>query len=138
MRLLIALTLAFLVAGCGSSELDAGDAWARSTPAVADTAAIYLMITNGSSSDQELVEARSDHCTSVELHETTMDGDVMEMNRLDALRVRPGETIRLEPGGLHLMCIGVRDPLTEGDAFTVTLESRAGQSLPVEVVVEDR
>lgn len=138
MRFLIALTLTALVVGCGDSELETGDAWARSTPGVADTAAIYLTITNGSSSDQELIEARSARCSSVEIHETTMDGDVMEMNRLPALAVPAGGTVRLEPGGLHLMCAGVEEPLVKGDTFTVVLEFQAGESLPVEVSVEDR
>lgn len=138
MRLLIALTLTSLVAGCGGSELETSDAWARSTPAVADTAAIYLTVTNRSSSDQELIEARSDRCSSVEIHETTMDGDLMEMNRLPALGLPAGGTVRLEPGGLHLMCVGVREPLVEGDTFTVVLEPRASASLTVEVAVEDR
>lgn len=130
--------LTCLLAGCGGSDLEVSDAWARSTPAVADTAAIYLTIANGSSSDQELVGAGSDRCTSVEIHETTMDGDVMAMARLDTLEIPVGDTVRLEPGGLHLMCIGILEPLVEGDTFAVDLESRAGEALSVEVVVEDR
>lgn len=138
MRLLLAFVLTSLVASCGASDLEAGEAWSRSTPAVADTAAIYLTITNGSSTDKELVGVRSDRCESVEIHETTMDGDVMEMNRMDALIVPAGETVHLEPGGMHLMCVRVRETLVEGDLFTLALESRAGRSMAVEVAVGDR
>lgn len=118
--------------------MEASDAWARSTPAVADTAAVYLTLTNDSENEQSIVGATSDRCGSMEIHETTIDGGVMEMDRLGELVIPAGETVHLEPGGLHLMCLGVEEPLVADDSFVVDLEMRTDRLLRLDVKVEDR
>lgn len=133
-----ALSVMIGLGACGDSGVVVEDAWARSSPTVADTAAVYLTIANDSSEEEVIVGADSDRCDSMQIHETAMVGDVMEMRRLEELLVPAGRAVQMEPGGLHLMCLGVNEPLVLGDTFIVDLESRGGSSLTFEVVVEDR
>lgn len=95
------------------------DAWARAS--VTATGAAYLTVENTGSSDDTLVEVRSDAAETVELHTMTMDGMVMKMRKLDKLDVKAGETVKLAPGGLHIMLIRLKEPLGEGMSVPLTL-----------------
>ena len=59
----------------------------------------------------------------------------MKMRRVGAIEIPPGESVRLEPGGLHMMLMGVSSPLETGERISVTLVfERAGEvvlSVPV-------
>lgn len=113
-------------AGCSSaatpppSALIVADAWARPAPVGGDTAA-YLTITNPGTADVLL----SVQCTiagSTMLHETSTDASGMTgMSMLDTLPVPAGATVRLEPGGAHLMIGGLTRALVEGEHLELRL-----------------
>ena len=84
-------------------------------------AAFYMQLI-GSDTDDTLVSAASPACGMVELHESQMADGVMSMQHLpEGIPVPAGETVSLEPGGLHVMCMMVQDPLVEGETVDVTL-----------------
>lgn len=86
------------------------------------TGAAYLTITNNGDEDETLLAAKTDVAGAVEIHETKMDGDVMRMAPLkDGLVIPAGETVALEPGGTHLMLIGLTKSLIAGGTFELTL-----------------
>ncbi len=108
-------------------------AWARSTAAAdaerhaqgsgaehGEVSAVYMQIENPGSHPIQLIDARTDVAV-VELHETTMDGDLMRMNRIEGITIGTGETVALEPGGLHIMLLDLQRPLVEGEAIALTL-----------------
>ncbi len=113
-------------------DLVIGHPWARATPGAARVGAGYLTIANDGEAADRLVAARVPFAGRVELHEMTMVDDVMRMRELaDGIELPPGATVALEPGGLHMMFIQLREPLVEGDRHVATLVfERAG---PVEV-----
>ncbi len=109
--------------------------WARATPASAKTGAIYFSVTNSGAATDRLVAASTPVAEKAELHEMTMKNDIMEMRPVPALAIEPGKSVILEPDGYHLMLIGLKAPLKEGDKLplTLTFEHAGNQQVTVTV-----
>lgn len=125
---------ALLAAPVRAEDLKAGDlvitqAWSRQTPSGAKVAGGYLTIENKGSSADRLVSGSGDIAGRVEIHEMAMDGSVMTMRPLDkGLVIDPGKTVKLAPGGNHLMLMDLKKPLKQGDKVPVTLQfEKAGK-----------
>jgi len=103
------------------ATLSAHDAWVAPTPAGVDVAAGYLTITNPTNAPDHLLSATSLRAERVEVHEMSMDGAVMRMRPLDRLEIPAGGTVRLGPGGNHLMFFGVSEPFAQGQNIPVSL-----------------
>lgn len=88
----------------------------------AKTAAGYMAISNEGAQAGRLIGIETPAAKSVSLHMTEHGGDgVARMKPVDALEIPPGETIVLEPGGLHVMLMGLTGPLKEGDMMPAVL-----------------
>ena len=142
LALLIAV-LAVLAAGCSSGAaatptqggfISVYGAWARPADAGADTAA-YLTITNGQLQDDTLVGASSPVATSAGVHQTTTDASGMTgMQQTASVKIPAGRDLVLEPGGYHVMLMGLTKALAVGDTFPLTLTFE--KTGPVTVSVE--
>jgi copper(I)-binding protein len=124
----------FLAAPLRAEEVRAGDlvitqAWSRATPAGAKVGGGYLTIENKGSAPDRLIAGSTDAAAKVEVHEMAMNDGVMTMRPLDkGLAIEPGKTVKLAPGGYHLMLLDLKSPLKQGDQLPVTLEfERAGK-----------
>ncbi|KQY20969.1 DUF1775 domain-containing protein [Rhizobium sp. Root483D2] len=81
-----------------------------------------FIIKNNGSEDDTLLSVESPAAGRVELHEMTMQNDVMKMRKLEeGIAIPDGETVTLQSGGLHLMFMEVKTPFAEGDSIPVTL-----------------
>lgn len=109
-------------------------AWSRATPPKAPTGAAFMTITNGGADDDVLLGASAEVSKVAELHlHLDLDG-TMQMREVESIEIRPGQTITFEPGGLHVMLIGLKQPLAQGQSFPLTLNfEKAG---PVVVPVD--
>ena len=89
----------------------------------------YVKLENAGSGVDRLVAAHSPAAKRVELHEMSMENDIMKMRQLkDGIELPVGGTVELKPGGLHLMFMDVVNPFKEGDHVPVTLEfEKAGK-----------
>ena len=97
--------------------------WTRATPGGAKIAGGYLKITNNGTAADRLVSATSVGADHVEIHEMSMTDGVMKMRPLtDGLAIKPGETVELKPGGFHMMFMGIKQPLKQGDTLKATLK----------------
>ena len=133
----ILFALAVLVAGtsfAAAEDIKAGDlvisqAWTRATPKGAKTGGGYLTIENKGTAPDTLVGGSADIAGSVQVHEMSMDNGVMKMRPLEkGLTIEPGKTVKLAPGGYHLMMMDLKSPLKKGDKLLITLEfERAGK-----------
>ena len=145
----LALTCAALLAILSSTptradEVKAGDlvitqAWTRATPGGARIGGGYLTIENKGTTPDRLIGGSADVAGKVAVHEMAMNNGVMTMRPLDkGLKIDPGQTVKLAPGGYHLMMFDLKSPLKQGDKIPVTLEfEKAGKvqlSLDVEGV----
>lgn len=113
------------------------DAWARVTLGNIANSAAYFSIENGGKSDDRLIDARGDISKKIELHTHIRDGDVMRMRRLDTgVAVPAGKSVAFAPGGHHVMLIGVKSPLKEGNTIALTLVFEKAGTIVVNVPVK--
>lgn len=127
-----------VVAGCsGGSALEVTDAWARPTPAVADSAAFYVTLSN-QGSDVVIVGAGSSICETTALHDSALEDGVMRMRPVESIVAGGGDDLVMEPGGLHVMCLGLTGQLIEGEEIEVRLLLEDGDVVSAMVSVEDR
>ncbi|HET6594259.1 MAG TPA: copper chaperone PCu(A)C [Anaerolineales bacterium] len=110
------------------------DAWTRPAAQGAN-GAIYFVI--HFSADEELVGVSSDAAEAVEIHESRMNGDVMEMRPVQSVPLGAGEDVRFEPGGLHVMLVGLKQDLKTGGEVEITLHFKNYQDIPLRVLVQD-
>lgn len=99
--------------------------------------AVYFTIENHSSETQELTGVTSDIAAAVEIHESKMSGDVMEMHQLESVPLGPCVEVKFEPGGLHVMLVGLKKDLKNGDEIDITLQFKNLEELIVQVPVSD-
>src|SRR5215212_2944233 len=124
----------FCVVRASAEEIKVGDlvisqAWSRATPGGAKIGGGYLTIQNKGSTPDRLLGGSADVADRVQIHEMTVNNGVMTMRPLDkGLAIEPGKTVKLAPGGHHLMLLDLKSPLKQGDRLPVTLEfEKAGK-----------
>jgi copper(I)-binding protein len=111
--------------------------WSRATPAGASVAAGYLAITNKGLSADRLVSFSTDLAGQPEVHEMAHEGGVMKMRPLPKGLVIPaGGTVKLEPGGYHLMLLQLKKPLAQGQRYKATLVFEKAGTVEVEFEVK--
>jgi len=116
--------------------LEIGQPWARATPPTAPAGGGYMTITNKGAHPDRLVAVKSPAAGMVQVHEMKMEGNVMRMRELDGgLAIPPGATVALAPGGLHLMMMGLKAPLKQGERVPVTLVFEKAGTIDVELAV---
>jgi copper(I)-binding protein len=100
------------------------------------TGAGFMTIRNTGSTPDRLVAARSPAAGVMELHTHIRDGDVMRMRAVPAIELPAGQEVRLAPGGLHLMLIGLTQSLEPGGRVPVTLVFERAGEVTIQLVVE--
>jgi len=112
------------------------DAWARATPPGAENGAVYLRIVNHGAGDR-LVGARTSAARAAEIHTSATSGGLVEMRRVDELRIDAGATVELAPGGTHVMLVGLASRLDAGAHVDLTLLFANAGEVVVDVAVVD-
>ncbi len=114
-------TLAPASAMAESSSMAVEHAWARATPKAATTGAAYVTLVNNGTGDDRLVGASTPVAEKVQFHSETNENGVMKMRQLLTLDVSPAAPVVLKPGGIHMMLVGLKQQLKEGQALPLTL-----------------
>jgi copper(I)-binding protein len=124
----------FAAPSARAEEVKAGDlvisqAWSRATPGGARVGGGYLTIENKGTAPDRLVGVSSDAAGKVVVHEMAMSNGVMTMRPLEkGLAIEPGKTVKLAPGGYHLMLMDLKAPLKQGEKLPITLDfEKAGK-----------
>lgn len=110
-----------LLAGNAADEVMVSDAYARAVPPGQPNSATFFSIMNHSSKARALVGASSPAAKVVEIHNHTMNNGMMQMRRVDKIDLPAGETVKLQPGGYHVMMIGLQQDLKPGEHVKLTL-----------------
>ncbi len=116
------------------------DGYVKAVPKDGDMAmsAIFGTLTNQTDTEATLVKATSDAASTVELHEMVMEGGAMKMRPKDGGFVVPAQgSITLDPGGLHIMLIGLTRDIRAGDTVNVELEFSNGATVAATAVGRD-
>jgi hypothetical protein len=109
--------------------------WARATAGPARNGVGYLTLGNTGAVDDRLVAVSAEISERARFHAHIIDGEVMRMRPVGAIDVPAGSTVRLEPGGLHIMFFGLERPLEEGERFAATLSFERSGPMAIEFAV---
>jgi copper(I)-binding protein len=134
-RLLAALLLPAAPALAQAPAITLENPWTRAAGQGAQGAG-YLVIRNAGATPDRLVAAASPAAGRMELHTHIRDGDVMRMRAVEAIEVPAGGAVTLQPGGLHLMFIGLTRPFAVGERVPVTLRFERAGEMTVELAVQ--
>ncbi|PWV90431.1 copper chaperone PCu(A)C [Phyllobacterium myrsinacearum] len=130
--LMTAATAAEITVG----DLKLSDSCIRAMLPGAQVAGGYLTITNIGKADDRLFAISSERSKKAEIHEMAMDHDVMVMRELPkGLAIPAGESVKLTPGGYHLMLMDVAEPLKEGQVSKLTLKFEKAGPVTIDVLV---
>jgi hypothetical protein len=130
-----ALTVAALLAVANAwAQVTARDPWARPTAPGQSVGGTYLKLEGGKENDR-LISVHADIAQAVQIHSMKMEGDIMRMRALDGLEIPAGKIVELQPGGLHIMLLGLKTPLKVGNSFPLSLQFAQSGLLKVNVRV---
>lgn len=138
MKRFVLLTLALIAPGAMAAGVSVDNAWMRATAPGQQVAGAYLDIT--SPADATLVGAQSPAAGSIEMHTMRMDNGVMEMREIKSLALPGNKTVKLAPGGVHLMLLDLRQPFKAGERVPIrlTFETARKKRETVEVTAQVR
>jgi copper(I)-binding protein len=117
-----------------SSGVEVVQPWARAS--AGQTGAAYMTLKNNGATDDKLIAASTAAAAKAELHNMIMDGDVMRMRPVDGIPVKAHGAAELKPGGLHVMLMGLKAPLKQGDSIPVTLTFEKAGKVSVQVPIQ--
>jgi copper(I)-binding protein len=128
-----------LLAACGQggeAKIEVSDAWARPTRGDAP-GAVYITIENKGGQDDRLISVMTDHAAMAMVHQTEMSEGVARMRMAGEINVPAESSIKMVPGGTHIMLEGLRTPLKTGDSFPLVLKFRESGEETVSVRVAE-
>jgi copper(I)-binding protein len=120
-----------------ADHIQVRNAWIPLPPKGLTTGVAYMDIVNGAPITDRLVGAACSCAAKVELHTMAVTGGVMRMRPLpDGLEIRPSAGTTLSPDGVHLMLMGLKQPLRPGEPVPLTLQFAHGGKVTVEALVK--
>lgn len=131
------LVTASLAAILGASSLFAADinvdnVRARASKPGANNSAIFMNIKNNSDADVKLIEVKSSVCKSTEMHTHKHENGMKSMVQVPDIEIaKKGET-KLVPGGLHVMLMGLNQPLKDGDKVDLRMKFSNGETITLD------
>lgn len=141
-RLLIAAAITLLsplaMAQTATGNLSVEHVWARSSAVSSQNAAVYLTLSNHGKTADRLLAASTAYASQSQIHRSSIENGVMQMREItDGIAVLPGKTVKFAPGGLHVMLLGIKQPLKSGEHFPLTLRFEKAGERQIEVKVQD-
>lgn len=117
---------------CPISGLHFEDGWVRAVGPAARTAAVYARIENHSDHEVVLTGVATPVAAQAQFHRSELVDGVMRMRSLaDGISVPPHGTFAWQPGGDHIMLMGLTAPLSAGDAVPLSFTLADGQQWKV-------
>lgn len=122
-----------------AQSVDVKEAWVRGTVPAQKATGAFMEIT--SKANAKLVSAESNVAQTVELHNMSMQNGVMKMFQVDGIDMPAGKTVKLAPGGYHVMFIGLKEQMKPGSRvplkLTFELADKKRESVDLQVEVRD-
>lgn len=109
--------------------------WARATPAGAKNGAAYVTLINNGKARDSLLSATTPVAEKVQFHSTSEEHGVSHMREMHAVEVAPGARVTFSPGGMHIMVVGLKQPLKEGQTFPLSLTFEKAGKVDVTVSI---
>ena len=125
--------------GGSAGDLRIGHPYATpSVPGAGNGVAYIARLENTGKQPDRLLRVSTPAAARTEMHTMGVDaGGVMRMRELPDIAIAPGAEIKMRPGqGMHLMLMGLKQPLKEGDSFPLTMEFERAGKVEVKVIVQ--
>lgn len=133
----LVITLSFFTSHCAlANELTIKDAYVRATPPHAQNSAAFMIIKNSTSEKQKLISAKSDIAARVELHNHILQDGLMKMRQVDQITIEAGAEQALQPGSYHIMFIGLKQPLVDGESVQLQLHFDNGEAITINAQIK--
>ncbi len=117
------------------AELDIHNAWIKNLPPVVAVRAGYMTIRNTQANAVSILAIRSDVFASIGIHRTVSENGMMRMEPVPVLVIEPKSTVKLAPGGLHLMMMNPGEPTSPGDLLQIVIELDNGSTQNITMTV---
>lgn len=127
--------IGLLVTAQVSGEVVVESAWSRATVPGATTGVIYATLANQGPDAVTITGAASESARMVMIHETTMVDGVMKMRHRDEIVVPPGGRLEMAPGGVHIMLMGLKNRLQQGETVTAQIIVGEGQKINLSATI---
>ena len=118
-RITLCLVPLAFVCDAALAQVSVKDAWVRATVAQQTATGAFMKL--HSSKATRLVEAKSPVAQVVEVHQMSMDNNVMKMRAISGLDLAAGSAVELKPGGYHVMLMGLKHQIKEGQTVPLML-----------------
>lgn len=147
--ILFAVALASGLSACNSGPDTAGAAKTaadnitidnirmRATPPGQMVTGAFMTLNNGSSQNLTLISANSDIAGVTEVHETTREGEVMKMHKVDKIDIPANGSAELKPGSFHIMLMELKKPVPAGEKANITLTFSDNSQKTIEATAVD-
>tara|TARA_Y100000817_G_scaffold284693_1_gene251445 strand:- start:511 stop:954 length:444 start_codon:yes stop_codon:yes gene_type:complete len=113
------------------------DEWARVTPS--GSGSVYMTIENDGDQDDNLTSAISDEAEMTMIHQTVREENIAKMiHVMGGIDLPKGKRIKLEPGGYHLMLMGIEKNLTLNDRIRITLSFKNNENIEISPIIKIR
>lgn len=119
-----------------SSSLMIEDGFARASSGHGKNSATYLSIHNHSPNDDYLIDAKTNVAAITSIHNHINDKGIMKMRAVKQIAIPANGSIKLQPGGFHIMLMGLKKTLREGDKFDLTLIFKKAGTVLCSVLVK--
>ena len=134
MRLISFAVVALLFPGLAAAQAVVEAPWARATAPMAKAGGAFMTISSPVA--DQVTGVASPVAEMVELHQTVEQAGVMKMLPVPALDLAAGQKVTLKPGGYHIMLMGLKAPLKQGESFPMTLNFAHSKPVTVQVQIE--
>lgn len=119
------------------AEIQASQAWSRFTAPSVPTGVVFMQLNNTGAQADALVSVSSPVAKKAEIHNHINDKGVMRMRQVAKIDVLAGKSVTLQPGGFHVMLMGLKQPLKLNDTFPVTLKYQSGRTQKITATVNN-
>jgi len=135
--LLPSLAGILLLSACSAATgIEISHGWVRPA-AQGENGAVYFLLENHSASADELLGVSSDIAEAAEIHESKMEGDVMQMNQLMSVPIQGKTSLEFAPGGLHIMLIRLKKDLKINEEIELVLRFKNHEDITIKVPIKE-
>jgi len=117
----------WLASAQAESTVQIENPYARAVAPGQANSAAYMVLNNTSAKEEILLEVKSSIAHKAELHTHRMEDGMMKMSEIEKIAIPAGERVTLQPGGLHIMLIGLNHQLIAGEQIPLTLIYENGE-----------
>jgi len=136
-KTLFILLMLLTFQGANAANLVIENAWVRLPPPVVKSTAAYVVMRNTGTESVKIIALSCDVAASASLHTMHMNGTRMVMSQIPEMEIPAHDVVQFTPGGSHVMLMGLKHPLQEGQMVKIVFHLSNGKTLTISAPVRD-